>query len=295
MKVHLTQEQLIFYIGQKKLKKLQASENPNMDEINEIRELLWKAIVRFAQKEVNRMMGAYSTQDERDDVMQDLVLVFLEKLPYYNPVKSAPTTYFIRYFREKITKYIRSSKVHLTQYDANNMRKINAAANGFKKNGIPYTLDMLSAKTGLSERVIQSTLFYASNAKTASVEEAYSIQSDAPSPELAYQQNEAERVLYQALTENLTAEERRLLLTRINAEGNKGKPYDVIAKETGMSIMQVKSTINRALCKLHQDVRLRQEFGNYNEYRDALTKIPIQDDAVDIMEDQLSCFLEQMH
>ena len=79
----------------------------------------------------------------------------------------------IRYFREQISKYLRNNKIHMTQYDANNARKISAAIAEYNQKGIQYTLDMLSTKTGLTQKVIRSTIQFSANAKQANVEEAY--------------------------------------------------------------------------------------------------------------------------
>lgn len=64
--------------------------------------LLWNKINLFAMSEFSRMMGRFATAEDRKDVTNDLVQVFLEKPPYYNPLISTPTTFFVRYFRERI-------------------------------------------------------------------------------------------------------------------------------------------------------------------------------------------------
>ena len=294
MEVSLTKEQKIFFICLKKLKKLEDEDPIDMNEYNKIRLFLWGNVIRFAQREINRMMGSFSTREEREEVLQELALVFLEKLPDYNPLTSAPTTFFVRYFREKISKYIRDSKIKLTQYDANNMRKINNAANFFKKRGIPYTVDMLAAQTGLSVKVVQTTILYSNNAKTASVEEAYTIQSDTPTPENLVEQQESDAILYQALMEDISADERKLVIMRINPDGRKEMPFEDIAKKTGMSIKEVKSIINKALCRLSQDDRLRHRFGNHNQYKLSLNMVSLQDKATEIMEHQLDDFLKNI-
>ena len=67
-------------------------------------------------------------------------------------------------------------------------------------------------------------------------------------------------------------------------------PYDKIAQETGMPIREVKQVINRAICRMNQDRNLSSAFGHGNPYQ-KVTPVFMQDNAAQIMEDQLSQFL----
>ena len=262
-KVTLTKEQQVFFLCMKKMKMLE--DEGNIIEFNKIRFFLWEKIKLFAKKEMFRMAGNYTTAEERMDIEQDMALIFFEKLPFYDPLRTTPTTYFVRYFREQISKYLRNNKAHLTQYDANNARKISAAIAEYNQCGIQYTLDMLSTRTGLTQKVIKSTIQYSANAKLASVEEAYSLCAKELTPE----------------------EELRLLSLRINVNGRKEMPFDKIAECTGIPIREVKATINRVICRLNQDTELRKQFRNHNPYSCVVKPISLQDTAGDIIQDQM--------
>ncbi|MCC2255964.1 sigma-70 family RNA polymerase sigma factor [Ruminococcus sp. CLA-AA-H200] len=287
----LTKEQVMFRDLLNVLRVLEKQDPPDMERINMIKMHLWNSISRFAVKEINRMMGKFSSREEREDVKQDLALIFFEKLPEYNPEESTPTTYYVRYFREKIAKYIRDYKVNLKQYDANNMRRINTAVSEFKTMGIPYSIDMIAARTGLSEKVIKATVVYATNAKLANVDEAYTLHSHALTPEEEAERAEAENILYEALAKEVTPEELTLIQLRINYAGKKELPYDKISDLTGIPIREVKATLNSAFCKLSQCKSLRSRFGNYNPYKKAITDVAVQDKGAETMQDQLCTFL----
>ena len=289
---HLTKEQRTFYLLLKKMHYLEVQEDPDTAQIKKIKLYLWDQIKNFAWNEMKRMAGRCTTYEERLEIQQDMALIFFEKLPYYDPLRSTPTTFFVRYFREKISKYIRTYKVHMTQYDTTNARAINAVIAEYNKKGIAYTLDMLSTKTGLSQRVIKSTIQHSANAKRANIDdEEYTIHADIPTPEDAYIKSENEHALADAIARNTTETERRLLLLRVNADGRKEMPYDQIAELTGLSIKEVKAHINNAICKLNQDDALRKQFGNHNQYRFEVEPITIQDEAVNIMAQQMESFL----
>lgn len=284
-KISLTKEQQVFFLCMKKLKALE--EETNISEINKIRFFLWEKIKLFARKEMYRMAGNYTTAEERMDIEQDMALIFFEKLPFYDPLRTTPTTYFVRYFREQISKYLRNNKIHMTQYDANNARKISAAIAEYNQKGIQYTLDMLSTKTGLTQKVIRSTIQFSANAKQANVEEAYSLCSKELTPEERVEKKEREETLYKAIMRNTNNDELQLLSLRININGKKEMPFDKISECTGIPIREVKSTINRVICRLNQDKELRKQFRNYNPYSCVVKPIAIQESAAEIMQEQL--------
>ena len=55
----------------------------------------------------------------------------------------------------------------------------------------------------------------------------------------------------------------------------------------GIPIREVKSSINRVVCRLNQDEELRKQYRAYNSYSSAVKPISIQDSACDIMKQQM--------
>ena len=287
---NMTKEQTYFYLALKKIKELEKEDPVDKDLISDYKTSLWAVIYKFAKSEINKLMGEFSTYEEREDALQSVALIFFEKLPNYNPLLSTPTTYFVRFFRQEISKHIRSYHKRLTQYDATNARKIGNVVSEYEKRGIKPTLDVIARKSGLSQKVIKSTLFYSSNSKVANVEESYDLSSDIPTPEQFLIKNEQQLILAETLKNNTSQLERELLMKRINPDGKKPMPYDKIAEETGMPIREVKQVINRAICRMNQDRKLRSAFGHGNPYQ-KVTPVFMQDNAAQIMEQQLSQFL----
>lgn len=283
----LTKEQYMFYIGKKKIEKLEkvGSEN-SLAEIKEIKEILWMSISKFAKSEINRMMGMYSTEDERCDVLQDCACKFFFKLPSYDPLRVTPTTFFVRYFREVIANHIRRNHIQLTQYDAANSRKVKAVINEYESKGIAWTSDMVATKTGLSQKVVKKTISFATNAKVANIDDTLSLISTMPTPEESLQEKENKRALYSSILKNTTPIERKILLMRVNLEGRKKMSYDKISEITGMSIREVKAVLNGAVCKLNQDQLLRTQFGERNIYHD-ISGIQMQEDVTDFIENDI--------
>lgn len=292
-KIALTKEQFIFYKALKIIEEAQCQDPVDTEIIKKAKDLLWRRIWKFAKKICFEMMGDFSTEEERNDVLQDMAVIFFERLPDYDPLRTTPTTYYVRYFKQVISDYIRKNKAHLTQYDANNARKIHQAINEYKKNGIPYTIDMISTKTGLSQKVIKNTIYYSTNAKMANVEEAYSLHANVPTPEEAYEEMENQSILYQTIKNKTTQQELELIVMRMNFMGRKELPYDKIAELTDMPIRQVKSIINNALCRLNQDETLRKQFGNHNQYKD-INPICMQEEASASIEKDLIDFYKQI-
>lgn len=288
--MELTKEQAIFYIYMNKIKSLENQTPVDVNQIREYKAFLWEKIYKFARSEINQMMGEFTSKEEREDAQQSLAAIFFEKLPHYNPLQTTPTTYFVRFFRQEISKHIRTYRRRLTQYDAINARKISAVVNEYEKQGVHPTLDVISRKTNLSQKVIKSTLFYSSNAKMANVDEALDISSKLPTPEQSIIISEEQKTLADSFLKNTSELERRLLMLRVNPDGKKYMPYDKIAEETGIPIREVKSIINQAICNLNQDKKLRSVFGHGNRYSD-IKPVVIQDDAAEIMEKRLEQFL----
>ena len=195
-------------------------------------------------------------------------VIFLEQLHNYDPLKTTPTTFFTPYFKQVISQHIRDYKQQLTQHDASNARKINRVINEYEKRGIHWTIEMIATQTNLSYKVVKSTIYYAHNAQKANLEDAGYIQSKIPTPEEA-------------------------IARRINPDGKKEKPYDLVAKQSGKSIKRVKSQLNQAVCKLNQDDTLRKRFGKINRYSD-LRPLELQDNSSALLEQQLETFLSEI-
>ena len=175
----MTEQQVLFYVGMKRIKYLQNAECERPltfeeeQEIDEIRKLLFESVVRFGIQLAYKRMGKYrKDRDAFQDIQQDLAVIFYEKLPDYDPTKSTPTTYFLRYFNQVITEYILKYSQHMSQYDAHNVSIVRAAIKYFEERGIKWDEPMIVTKTGLSPKVVKNTLRLAANSVMANVDDA---------------------------------------------------------------------------------------------------------------------------
>ena len=294
-----TKEQILFCAwlnSMKKLEMIPAEERTfkQNQEISDLKMKMWQTIVKYARSKLHQMMSSYPHDATDDsDIEQSMCVIFLEQLHNYDPLKTTPTTFFTPYFKQVISQHIRDYKQQLTQHDASNARKINRVINEYEKRGIHWTIEMIATQTNLSYKVVKSTIYYAHNAQKANLEDAGYIQSKIPTPEEAIELQEANNILYDAIQRCTTPEEAELLARRINPDGKKEKPYDLVAKQSGKSIKRVKSQLNQAVCKLNQDDTLRKRFGKINRYSD-LRPLELQDNSSALLEQQLETFLSEI-
>ena len=107
-----------------------------------------------------------------------------------------------------------------------------------------------------------------------------------PTPEKSFEEKENDRILAERLLENTTEEELQLIILRTNDNGHKEMSYEKIAEKTGKSVREVKSILNRAICKLNQDKILRNQFGHENRYH-CIERLKIQEPTTDLMQEQM--------
>lgn len=296
----MTKEQKIFKVGLRRLDKYDEIrlERPlkehELAEENKIKEVLFATVKKYGVSVIRSMTQKYRlSSDGYQDLYQDLAIIFYEKYRDYNPDKGTPTTYFVRYFKQKISEYLVENMHKLTAYDANNVLKVRKAIAYYESKGIKWTEEMLSIRTGLSIKVVHSTIIFSYTSNYASVEEAYELKSHIKTPEEALLEKESHAVLIQAIKDNTTDEELDLLMMRVNPEGVKEMPYEKIAERKGMSVREVKKKINTCICRLNQDTSLLQHHAKptLKKYKSTLS---LQRDVSSVMENHLQGFLAEM-
>ena len=260
---------------------------------NKIKEVLYMTVRNYGLDLARKMTQKYRLpNDSYADLCQEMASIFFEKYRNYNPELTTPTTYFVRYFKQVISEYLIKYVHNLSQYDANNVLKVRKVIAYYEAQGIPWTEEMLSIRSGLSLKVVRSTLSYSYISNYAQVEEAIDLRANIKTPEEAFAEKESQEALLNAIRKNTTPEELELFLMRVNPDGSKEMPYEKIAQEKGMSVRQVKRIINTCICRMNQDKELLQHFAKntYNKYKKTLV---LQEDVSDVMEQQLEAFLEE--
>ena len=242
----MNEQQVLFYLGKNRIDYLLNIESQRpltpeeKQEIKEIRQILFESVVRFGISLAHKRMGKFRKDgDAFQDIQQDLAVIFFEKLPYYDPMKSTPTTYFLRYFNQVITEYTLKYSQHLSQYDAHNVSIVRAAIKYYEERGIKWDEPMVVTKTGLSAKVVKNTLRLASNSIMANVDDAIDMASNIPTPEENYMNNEKTSTLYRVLKETLSKDELDFFFYKVNLDG-KERSYQQVANELGMQVRDVK-------------------------------------------------------
>ncbi len=296
----MTKEQKIFKVGLRKLDEYdeirlkRPLKEHELAEENKIKEVLFATVKRYGISVIRSMTQKYRlSSDAYQDLYQDLAIIFYEKYRDYNPDITTPTTYFVRYFRQKVSEYLVENMHKLTAYDANNVLKVRRAIAYYESKGVKWTEEMLSIRTDLSLKVVHSTIIFSYASNYASVEEAYELKSHIKTPEEYFAEKESHIALLRAIQKNTTEEELQLLMMRVNPDGVKEMPYEKIAEQKGMPVREVKKKINTCICRLNQDKELLEHFSKptLKKYKSTLS---LQRDVSSVMENHLQGFLEEM-
>lgn len=226
---------------------------------------LWLLVERFAMKTAYDRMRKYALQsDAYAEVKAMMICIFYERLPYYDPMRSAPTTYFKKYFDQEISGYVLRFSQHMTQYDANNVSRVRAAKYYYESRNIKYDEAMLVTKTGLSPTVVKKTLKKEANSLMADVDEMRHLCSSMPTPDAALYEKERAADIIREITNRLQPDEIELFITKANVDGKRPLPSQKVAdilneKHPGlnMTASDVKKKWNAVIAELEMSPVLR--------------------------------------
>lgn len=288
----MTREQTIFYVGQKKLdqfdeiKKKRDLTFEELQQVDKIKSILFGTVRSYGLNLAKAMTKKYRLpSDSFADICQDIAIIFFDKYRDYDPTRTTPTTYFVRYFRQVISDYLVKNVHKLTQYDTANVLKVRRAIAEYEEKGIEWNEEMLATKTGLSLRVVRSTMYYAYASNFAPIDQACDLKSHIKTPEEALAEKESHEALIHALEEHTTEEELDYFLLRLNLDGAKELPYEKVAKAKNVSVRKAKQMVNRCISHLNQDSNLVEHF-SASTYRTYKSTLRIQTDTASVMEKQ---------
>ncbi len=263
----LNNQQLLFLLCKKKLEYYKEVEKTRplkfseKREIDEMKQAMLESVMRFGIKRMHERLAKYrKDSDAFQDIQQELALIFYDKLDSYDPRRSTPTTYFVRYFDEAITNYVLNFSQHMTQYDANNVAAVRAAIKEYEGRGIDWDIAMLATHTRLSQKVVTNTLRIANNSIRGSVDDMVGIAANQPTPEEAYIQNERTNVIYNVLHESLSPEELTFLMHKLNFDG-KERSITQVAEDLDMPVRDAKKMWSSIIARLNNN-RSLQTYGH---------------------------------
>ena len=231
-------------------------------QLDEMREWGWQNIRLFGLKTAHKMMAPYPTTSHHFyDVEIDLYEVYCNKITVYDATKGTPTTFFVRYFRAAIREFILFTWHHLNSYDMQNYREISKAIEFYEQRRIAYTPEMLATKTGMSVKIVTSTLKYVEQSHYADIDDATNQRSSIAGPEESYLNKEREEILIEMINSILSDKEKLVYYTRVNLDGNKNMPFEKVAETLNMPLKEVKRLFNSAICRLSTNPDFLRDFG----------------------------------
>ena len=226
----------------------------------------------FIESFIKKHYPTYSSDSEYyQDMVSESKLAVLENMGNYDPEKGAVTTFFYRYIIAACQRVITPDIMN--NYQAANSRKIRAAGDDMEKKGVPYSEEELAKRTGMSLRVIKSTIRCMRSAKAVHMDQFSENDEDdggsarldslcagsdslhAVSPEDILVQRTEIQDLYLSLSH--LPEQTKNMVMDYYAAGGKGEgSYGKIAGKYGCSTESARETIKRAILKLGNDPAL---------------------------------------
>ena len=233
------------------------------EQLDKMREWGWQNIRLFGLKTAHKMMASYPTTSHHFyDVEIDLYEVYCNKITEYDATQGTPTTFFVRYFCAAIREFILFTWHHLNSYDMQNYREINKAIEFYEQHRSAYTPEMLATKTGMSVKIITSTLKYVEQSHYADIDDATNQRSSIAGPEESYFNKEREEILIEMINNILSNKEKQVYYTRVNLDGNKKMPFKKVAETLNMTLKEVKRYFNSAIRRLSTNPDFLRNFKN---------------------------------
>ena len=229
---------------------------------------LWSEVAFYARGLITAGMDTYiKDNDYRLDLEQDCRLIFYENLMNYNPEILAPTTYFKRYFLQKISEYKHKNSQHMTANEAKNVARLRFFIQQHEKKGESYDYKTLSQESGISRRVVERTLRRMNTSRQANIEDVIIPTTKDMQPESVYIRREAEDTILKALTDTLTKDEMNFYYDRVynNGNDNRHMPFKVLAERYNIQPHEAKEKWQTILGKLYIHPLLRKLLPRVND------------------------------
>lgn len=272
-KSDLSREQYLFYSGITAIDKIcngrnhQELTSAERDKIGEIKIKLFNYIYRYCYHVYQAMKNDKSLS--RDDIYQEMYIIFDAGLENYNPVKTTPTTYYQHRFKEAVSKEITASTGNSTQAQKN-IRTVTRAINSLKAQGIDDPdVRMIATETSLltnsrgdvgkltlSPKVVSETMVAIRMKDTTNIDDAKGASSNSPTPEQAMIDAERKRILDEALADEDPFEVEVFLayyLGDTNSEKKTHVAVGTIANQFNIKESKVREIVNSMTTRLRHN------------------------------------------
>lgn len=210
---------------------------------------------KFITHIINKHFSSYKNQ-WFEDLYSCGVIGLIESLPKYDPDKSMPTTHFGRYIIHEIYDFIAKFVQQTTTHYASKLAQINRAIAELEREGIenPTIVD-IAMKSGIKPEIVMKALSIQTAAQSKSIEsEEYisNLMSDSrEQPDEIVEQQEGIEIMYRAI-QNLPYKMREVVLRRNGLCGYEMQSNEVISRETGIPLNQIRRVYAKALKMLRE-------------------------------------------
>lgn len=233
-----------------------------INQVEQLRDWGWQNIRLFGLKIAHKMMSSYKpTSEQFHDVEVDLYEVYWNKVAEYDSTKGTPTTFFVRYFRGAIREFILFTWHNVNSYDMQNYRKIKDAIEFYEQRRISYTPEMIATRTGMSVKIVTSTLKYIEQSHYVNIDDAGEQPGRIIGPEESYLNKEREELLIDLIDRILPYREKLVYFTRVNLDGDKNMPFEKVAEILDIPLKEVKILFNSAIIRLRKNQEFINSFG----------------------------------
>lgn len=213
------------------------------------------------------------------DLQQELQLIFCKHLYEYNPLTSAPTTFFKRHWVGGIARFLTTYSQRMTAHEARTISQVRKAAQELEKQGIAVTVTMISDRTGISPKRVQNAIRRAKTSIWACVDDdsvRSSLRASIATPEKSCITDECSTILAHSVDSVLSAEEQEFLWTVFDPwrdkTGTGFLPYKEIARIYNIPVYMAKQRLISVIRKLRACPDLK-DYYHADDHSDIDTKL----------------------
>ncbi len=222
---------------------------------------IWR-LSAFIIQIINTKYGTYK-ENHFEDLVSAAITGVLIGLERYNPIKSAPTTFFREYIEGEIKACITEEISGTTKHYASAIKKIKKAEEEFENAGTKYTDNDIAIKTGLALETVKNARIEMKAMEATHIEsyESSDLPAELGMPSTASAEDVAYEEIFQRgvtviLDEKLTENER--LALELAKGSSEELTHRQVANKMGISADEAQRLISTAIRKIENSKELRE-------------------------------------
>lgn len=199
-----------------------------------------KMISKYSNYVYDVINNSYPTfHKEIPEMYQQGVIGIMNAMHSYDPEKGAFTTYSTPFIKKEISKHVRFIAGESSEYFAAVHNAVNRAKSKLETNGNDITVENLMDETGLSHKIVTREL------KVDHTKVSYDVLENTSS-----EMTLSDSFIVDDLLSSVDDLSRRIIMLK----AIEGISFSVIAKETGMTVHNVKKVYNRGIATLRESL-----------------------------------------